>query len=275
MNPPSLFSETALTTDEEEIRSAHRRAVARGLDITRTEAHCECHALMCVAIEQLLNTALTAESFQTQATNFGDPSNPLLASLLRRLRDSSASATLLLSRALDIHASDTGRESGAWMDDAARAAQVVLAGGKGRPTVAEVARSATLEVSSALLRIAHSRMVVPRHLATAIGRLLAIFVLAEELLYRAGERGRVNDAPRGWDGLIPPGSWAHLVVALSPSERAELHGVLLGLAPETRGRVVDELLAQVQWMSFGTAMLVALFRAAGPAATATGRYCID
>jgi hypothetical protein len=271
MTPPSLFAETA-ATDEDEIRSAHRRAVARGLDITRTEAHCECHALMCVAIEQLLSVALTAESFQAQATALGDPANPILASQLRRLRDASAGATLLLSRALDAHAADSGREPGAWLQDAVRAAAAVL-NGRGRPTVGDVARSATLEVSSALLRIAHSRMVVPRHLAVAIGRVLAIFVLAEELLARAGERGQVSDAPRGWDGLVPPGSWPQLMVALSPRERAELHGVLLGVSPDTRGRVVDELLAQLEWMSFGTAMLVALFRAAGPAATVQGRYC--
>jgi hypothetical protein len=272
MNPPSLFAETALT-DEDEIRGAHRRAVARGLDITRTEAHCECHALMCVAIEQLLTVALTAESYHTHVMTLGDPANPVLASQLRRLRDASASATLLLSRALDAHAADTGREPGTWQDDAARAAAAVLSA-KGQPTVAEVAHSSMLEVSSALLRVAHSRMVVPRHLATAIGRVVAVFMLAEEMLSRAGERGRVNDAPRGWDGLVPPGSWPQLMVALSPRERSELHGVLLGLSADTRGRVVDELLAQIEWMSFGTAMLVALFRAAGPAATAQGRYCV-
>jgi hypothetical protein len=63
------------------------------------------------------------------------------------------------------------------------------------------------------------------------------------------------------------------MVALRPRERAELHGVLLSLAPDTRFRVVDELLSQIEWMSFGTAMLVALFRAAGPTAAAQGRYC--
>jgi hypothetical protein len=197
----------------------------------------------------------------------------VLAPQLRRLRDASASSVLLLSRALDAHASDSGREPGAWQDDVARAASAVLAG-RGRPSIGEVARSAILEIASALLRIAHSRMVVPRHLATAIGRMIAIFVLSEELLPRAEGRGRLADAPRGWDGLIPAGAWTQLMVALRPNERAELHGVLLGLAPETRGRVVDELLAQIAWMSFGSAMLVALFRAAGPAGAAQGRYCI-
>jgi hypothetical protein len=227
---------------------------------------------MCVSIEHLLTVAMAGEAFHNQAVMLGDPSNPVLASQLRRLRDASASSVLLLSRALDVHASDTGRESGAWQDDVARAASAVLAG-RGRPSIGEVARSAILEVSSALLRVAHSRMVVPRHLATAIGRVTAIFIVAEELLARAEGRGRVVDAPRGWDGLLPPGAWPHLMVALRPRERAELHGVLLGLAPDTRLRVVDELLSQMEWMSFGTAMLVALFRAAGPTAAAQGRYC--
>jgi hypothetical protein len=272
MNPPSLFSEIALP-DDDGLRAAHRRAVAHGLDVTRTEAHFECHALMCVSLEQLVTVALTAESFQGQATMLGDPSNPLLTSQLRRLRDASASSALLLSRALDAHASESGRESGAWQDDATRAAAAAI-DGRGRPSVGEVARTAIVEVSSALLRIAHSRMVVPRHLTTAIGRMTAIFVLADELLARAGERGRVADAPRGWDGLIPAGCWPQLMLALTPRDRAELHGVLLGLAPETRGRVVDELLAQIEWMSFGTAMLVALFRAAGPAGATQGRYAV-
>lgn len=272
MNPPSLFLEIDLS-DDDGLRAAHRRAVAYGLDITRTDAQCECHALMCVSIEHMLTVALVAESYQSQATMLGDPSNPILASQLRRLRDASASSVLLLSRALDAHASDSGREPGAWQDDAARAASAVLTG-RGRPSVGEVARSAMLEVSSALLRIAHSRMVVPRHLATAIGRVTAIFVLADELLARSEGRGVVADAPRGWEGLLPAGAWPQLMLALRPRERSELHGVLLGLAPETRGRVVDELLGQIEWMSFGTAMLVALFRAAGPAAATTGRFSL-
>jgi hypothetical protein len=271
MNPPSLFAEIALA-DEDEVRAAHRRAVAHGIEITRTETQCECHALMCVAIEHLLTVALAGESFHGHAAMLGDPSNPVLAAQLRRLRDASAGSVLLLSRALDAHASDTGREPGAWQDDVARAAAAVLTG-RGRPTIGEVARSAMLEVSSALLRIAHSRMVVPRHLATAIGRVTAIFILTEDMLARSEGRGRVVDAPRGWEGLVPAGTWPQLMVALRPRERSELHGVLLGLAPETRHRVVDELLAQVEWMSFGTAMLVALFRAAGPTAATQGRYC--
>jgi len=273
MNAPSLFAEIALS-DEDDVRSAHCRAVAHGLDITRTDVHCECHALMCVSIEHMLTVALSAESFQSHATMLGDPSNPMLASQLRRMRDASASSVLLLSRALEAHASDSGREPGAWQDDAVRAASTVLTAERGRPGTGEVARSAILEVSSGLLRIAHSRMVVPRHLATAIGRMTAIFVLADELLARAEGRGRVADAPRGWEGLVPAGAWPQLMVQLRPRERSELHGVLLGLAAETRGRVVDELLAQIEWMSFGTAMLVALFRAAGPTAAAQGRYCL-
>jgi hypothetical protein len=271
MTPPSLFTDLALPHEEGDVRATHRRAVSHGLEITRTEAHCEAHALMCVSIEHLLTVATVGESFSFHVASLGDPSNPLLASQLRRLRDASASSVLLLSRALDSHASDTGREQGVWQDDVVRAASTVLAG-RGRPSIGEVARSAILEVSSALLRIAHSRMVVPRHLATAIGRVTAVYALAEDLLLRAETRGRVADAPRGWDGLIPPGSWPQLMVALRPRERAELHGVLLGLAPETRFRVVEELLAQTEWMSFGTAMLVALFRAGGPMAAAQGRF---
>jgi hypothetical protein len=227
---------------------------------------------MCVAIEHMLTVTLASEAFQGHAAMLGDPANPLLATQLRRLRDASASTVLLLSRALDAHASDSGREPGAWQDDVVRAASAVLAG-RGRPSMGEVARSATVEVSSALLRIAQSRMVVPRHLATAIGRMTSIFMLADELLGRAEARGPVRDAPRGWDGLLPAGAWPQLMLALRPNERAELHGVLLGLAPQTRGRVVDELLSQLEWMSFGTALLVALFRAAGPSAAEQGRYC--
>ncbi len=273
MNAPSLFAEIALTEDDD-VRAAHRRAIAHGLDITRTEVHFECHALMCLSIEHMLTVALAAEGFQNHASTLGDPSNPILASQLRRICDASASSVLLLSRALEAHASDTGREPGAWQDDAVRAASTVLAAERGRPGASEVARSAILEVSSGLLRIAHSRMVVPRHLATAIGRMTAIFALAEELLARAASRGRVSDFPRGWEGLLPAGAWPQLMVQLSPRERAELHGILLGLAPDTRGRVVDELLAQMEWMSFGTAMLVALFRSAGPTGAAQGRYRI-
>jgi hypothetical protein len=271
MNPPSPFAEIFLS-DDDDILAAHRRAVAHGIDITRTDAQCETHALMCVSIEHLLTVALAGESYQAHAAMLGDPANPVLATQLRRLRDASASSVLLLSRALDVHAFDIGREPGVWQDDVVRAASAVLAG-RGRPSIGEVARSATLEVSSALLRIAHSRMVVPRHLATAVGRVTAIFVLASDLLARAEGRGHVTDAPRGWEGLLPAGAWPRLMIALRPHERAELHGVLLGLAPETRGRVIDELLAQLEWMSFGTAMLVALFRAAGPTAAEQGRYC--
>jgi hypothetical protein len=271
MNPPSLFAEIYLT-DDDDVLAAQRRAMAHGIDITRTDAQCETHALMCVSIEYLVSTALAGEGFESQASMLGDPANPVLATQLRRLRDASASCVLLLSRALEVHAADTGREPGAWQDDVVRAASAVLAG-RGRLSIVEVARSASLEVSSALLRIAHSRMVVPRHLATAVGRVTAIFVLADELLVRAEGRGRPAEAPRGWEGLLPSGAWPYLMIALRPHERAELHGVLLGLAPETRGRVVDELLSQLEWMSFGTAMLVALFRAAGPTAAEQGRYC--
>jgi hypothetical protein len=274
MTPPSLFAELDLSDDQDDIRAAHRRAIVHGVEVTRTEAHCEAHALMCVAIEPLLTVATVGESYQSHVASLGDPSNPLLASQLRRLRDASAGSVLLLSRALDSHASDTGRDPGAWQDDVVRAASTVIAG-RGRPSIGEVARSAILEVSSALLRIAHSRMVVPRHLATAIGRLTAVYLLAEELLARSELRsGRVADAPRGWEGLIPAGSWPQLMISLRPRERAELHGVLLGLPSETRFRVVEELLAQTEWMSFGTAMLVALFRAGGPTAAAQGRYAM-
>ncbi|WP_028057773.1 hypothetical protein [Candidatus Solirubrobacter pratensis] len=270
MNPPSLFAEILLAADDD-VLAAQRRAVAHGVDITRTDAQWECHALMCVSIEHLLTVALAGETYQGHAATLGDPANPLLATQLRRLRDASACSVLLLSRALDAHACDSGREPGAWQDDVVRAACALLAG-RGRASIGEVARSAILELSSALLRIARSPMVVPRHLATAIGRMTAIFMLVEELLARAGGREGAPAAPRGWDGLLPPGAWPHLMLALRPNERAELHGVLLGLAPEARGRVVDELLSQLEWMPFGTAMLVALFRAAGPTAAEQGRY---
>ena len=47
MTPPSLFTDLALPHEEEDVRATHRRAVSHGLEITRTEAHCEAHALMC------------------------------------------------------------------------------------------------------------------------------------------------------------------------------------------------------------------------------------
>jgi|GEM_PF-2769612 len=267
MTQPSLFDEIS-STDEDGVRAAHRRALAHGLEITRTDAHVECHALMCVSIEQLLNVAMTAESLQGHIAMLGDPTNPLLHTQQQRLRDASASAMLLLARALDAHGVELGREPGAWQDEATRATIAVLAGGKGAPSASEVARTAMLEVSLSLLRLADSRMAVPRHLATAVGRIAAIFMLTEQLIVRGGDRGLLPDVPRGWDGLVPQGSWPYLLSALAPRERAELHSVLLGLSAATRGRVVDELLAQLEWMSFGTAMLVALFRAAGPTAPA-------
>jgi hypothetical protein len=263
MNPPSLFDEIR-TIDEDAIRAAHRRALALGLETTRLDAQSDCHALMCMSIEHLMNAALISESLQVQAAIIGDPASRLLVTLLRRLRDSSAAATLLLSRALEVHSRDTGRDPDGWREEALSGVAVELSRsdrGVGRVSAAEVSRSAMLEVSSALLRSAHAPVVVPRHLATAIGRTTAIFLLAGELLARVFEQAPAASAPRGWDGLIPAGTWPHLMVALTPPERAELHGVLLGLAPGARRRVVDELLSQIEWMSFGAAMLVAIFRA--------------
>src|SRR3954469_21533606 len=119
MNPPSLFAEIFLP-DDEDILAAHRRAVAHGIDITRTDAQCETHALMCVSLEHLLTVALAGESFQAHAAMLGDPANPVLATQLRRLLEATASSVLLLSRALDVHATDIGREPCAWQDDVVR-----------------------------------------------------------------------------------------------------------------------------------------------------------
>jgi hypothetical protein len=262
MNPPSLFDEIR-TIDEDAIRATYARALAHGLETTRLDAHSDCHALLCLSIEPLMHTALIAESLQVQAAIIGEAASPLLISLLRRLRDTTAGATVLLARALEVHGRDTGRDPDGWREEALSGVAVELTRrerGAGRVSAAEMSRSAMLEVSSALLRNAHAPVVVPRHLATAIGRTTAMFMLAGELLARIAERAPAARAPRGWDGLIPAGTWPHLMVALTPPERAELHGVLLGLAPNARRRVVDELLSQIEWMSFGAAMLVAIFR---------------
>jgi len=125
-------------------------------NITRTEVHCECHALMCVSIEHMLTVALSAESFQSHATMLGDPSNPLLASQLRRECATRAPVpVLLLSRALEAHASDSGREAGrlAGRRRARRLDRAHRRTGTAGHRLRWRAR-AILEVSSGLLRIA-------------------------------------------------------------------------------------------------------------------------
>jgi len=194
MNAPNLFDEIS-ASGEDAIRAAHRWAVAAGVDVTRLDGERErahtAHTLMCLSIEPVLTVAVSCECFQAQAAIVGDPASPLLHPGLRRLRTSSAGATRLMSRALEVHARDTGYLPDAWAERAHEAAATVLDGGDGglepprRPGAADVARAAVSAVSAALLASEHDRMAVPGELAAAIGCTTALFMLATELLGRA------------------------------------------------------------------------------------------
>jgi|GEM_PF-4122200 len=70
--------------------------------------------------------------------------------------------------------------------------------------------------------------------------------------------------PREWRGLVAASAWPRLRVALTVAQRSELHCVLSALPAETRPRVISELLGQLERMPFGSALFVALSRAARP-----------
>lgn len=173
----NLFAEVDAPDHDAIARDLHV-AILHGAAVTGSDAGSErrrgSHALMCTAGELLLEVALVSQSLQRQGEG------------AELLRDTTAASARMLWRALEAHPRNT-YQLDAGRDGVARVAGAVLRGDSerlgGLPPRGPVtiARAAVGELLEALAAGPEDPAMVPVHLATSLGYVVSLHMLAETL----------------------------------------------------------------------------------------------
>jgi hypothetical protein len=192
VTPRRLILQALPACDREAVRAGLDTAIAYGIDSTGIDADTErtlgSHDLMCRAGEAMIDLALVAQIFKSQV-RLGDalPASTLEATS-RMLRDTSAGCTRLVSRALEIHARDTGYSRDVWMITAYDTTNLFLLDSLdiGPSRIANVpplfTRIAARSLFDALAASRSDRMAVPGYLADSLGANLALFMHAQAVV---------------------------------------------------------------------------------------------
>lgn len=171
------------------VERAHGLAIASGVDFTGCTAETErlfsTQDLLCAVGDAVVNLAMIAQLFDAQTICDGDAVSQEAHDQARVLREAAAGVARLTSRALEVHARDTGYETDIWLDDALDETQRLLADdhdplfAPNPPTVTELARALASDVFAALAAAPGDRMGVPGHVARALGASVALFMVAD------------------------------------------------------------------------------------------------
>lgn len=188
----NLFAEVD-DHDRDAIARDLHAAILRGAELTGAAAETErirgSHALMCAAGELLSEVALVSQTFQRELLRRPAPADAVLRAPSELLRDASASAARLLWRALEAHPRNT-YQLDAGRDGVARVAGAVLNGDSERLGLpprgpVTIARGAVGELFDALDCEPQDPAMVPVHLATSLGYVVALYMLATTMEERA------------------------------------------------------------------------------------------
>ncbi|MGH2945811.1 MAG: hypothetical protein ACRDPC_06040 [Solirubrobacteraceae bacterium] len=177
----------AATADGSAVRRAYRRAVAHGVHNTRcTEKQESAYGtlrLLTLAMLRLPDLVLYAHLLHV----YGDENDEgrLPRPVVRGVSDVAAGALRLGHRALETHARTVHYSTAAWIDrlvrDASRELDDVAFDDEATvPIVIEQARRATMALTRATAATASDPMLVPDHVATGQGHLLAVYLIATE-----------------------------------------------------------------------------------------------
>lgn len=157
-------------------------AIALGIDITVHDETIERRrstlSLLCASLGHLVNLTVASEYVALEK-----PPPPVL----RIVRQTTAGAVRLVWQALQTHAAEVGYAAGPWRDAAAREASLVVAHGADEQTagsaeLGDVPRLALRHVTTAIEVCGSDRMAVPGELASALGLLTPVYLLATEML---------------------------------------------------------------------------------------------
>jgi hypothetical protein len=172
----------------DELENAYRSAVAEGAGNTRCDADQErAHGalrLLTLALLRLPDLTLQAHLLDVGE----DAAEGVLEFVLDRLCDTSSGALRLSHRALEAHAEAIGYDPDAWVGHALERARAALAGLEptlieGAAAVAEdQAHLTTIALTRAAAATAHDGVAVADELATGLAHLLALFMIASELI---------------------------------------------------------------------------------------------
>lgn len=171
------------------IERAHDSAIALGIDFTGRDAESErllsTQHLLCATGNAVVDLAMIAQVFHAQSEFDGDAVSHAAHDQARALRDASAGVARLTTRALEVHARDTGYSTDIWLADAADETERLMTDDHDPlftptvPTVIEMARKVASDLFAALAAAPGDRMGVPGHLARALGASVALFMVAE------------------------------------------------------------------------------------------------
>ncbi|ADB53074.1 hypothetical protein [Conexibacter woesei] len=191
LSATNLFAEVDDHDHDAIARDLHA-AILRGGELTGTDAEAErtrgSHALMCAAGELLTEVALVSQVFERELLRRPAPTDTELREPSERLRDTSAAAARLLWRALEAHPRNT-YQLDAGRDGVARVAGAVLSGDSERLGLpprgpVTIARGAVGELFDALSCEPDDPAMVPVHLATSLGYVVSLYMLATTLTGR-------------------------------------------------------------------------------------------
>lgn len=160
---------------------AHRAAVAIGGNVTGSTFELESTAttqdLLCAAGDLAVDLAMVAQVFEA------DPNGITHA---RLLREAAAGVARLSTRALEVHARDTGYDPDVWIESAVDETETLMADDcddlfsparRGGEIVA-LARVTASELFAALACTPADRMGVPGHISGVMGTSVALFMIA-------------------------------------------------------------------------------------------------
>ena len=163
----------------------HVRAVAHGIANTQCSVERErgygALRLLPLATLRLPDLAVCGELLHSHAE---EASAACL--MAQTLIGASAGAMRLAHRALEMHALEVGYRVDAWVEHAlAATSEQLQEGGKlegGLPLALDQARLATIALTRATASTASDPMLVPGQIADALGHLLAIYLVAVEVI---------------------------------------------------------------------------------------------
>lgn len=181
MNP---FERLAIDFSESSnlaVAEAHGAAVAIGGNVTFSTAAdeqlCSAQDLLCLAADAAVDLAMLAQIFDA-AEDTGEH--------VRLLSEAASAVSRLSSRALEVHARDTGYDREIWVERAVEETQFLLFadsdplfdGLRSGGSAVALARGTASSLHAALACAPADRMGVPGHIAAALGASVAVFMIA-------------------------------------------------------------------------------------------------